>query len=53
MRQKNSPQKGTHWLGPEFEIGLYENLTNFREIQDNIVLVVTHFVTDTHKILLP
>ena len=32
-RQKNSPKKGTHWLGPGFIIGLNENGTKFREIQ--------------------
>ena len=39
-RQKNSPKKCTHWLCPGFRIGITENLTNFREIQENIVLVM-------------
>ena len=43
-RQNNSPKKGTHWLGPGFKIGLNENLTNFREIQENIVLVMSTLI---------
>ena len=36
-----------HWLGPGFRIGLYENLTNLREIQDSILFSDEHtyFVT--------
>ena len=41
---KNCPKKGTHWLCPGFKIGLNENLTNFREIQENIVLVMSTLI---------
>ena len=43
-RQNNSPQKVTHWLGPGFLIGLNENGTNFKEIQENILLVMSTLI---------
>ena len=43
-RQKNSPKKCKHWLAPGFIIGLNENETNFREIQENIVLVMSTLI---------
>ena len=42
--QRNSPPKSTHWLGPGFEIGLIENFTYIREIQENIVLVMSTLI---------
>ena len=38
------PKKGTHWLGPGFIIGLDKNGTHFREIQDNIVIVMSTLI---------
>ena len=37
-------KKGMHWLGPGFKIGLNENLTYAREIQENIVLVMSTLI---------
>ena len=41
-----------YWLGPGFKMGLNENLTKFREIQENIFFSdrYTYFVTYTQTI---
>ena len=41
-----------YWLGPGFKIGLNENLTNLRDIQESIFFSDKHtyFVTYTHTI---
>ena len=37
-KTEKNPKRGLHWLSPGFKIGLNENLTKFREIQENIFL---------------
>ena len=43
-KTKKIPKRGTHWLGPGFVIGLNENLTNFGEIQENIILLISTLI---------
>ena len=43
-RQKKIPKRGTHWLGPGRKIGLNNNLTMFREIQENIPLEISTLI---------